>query len=86
MFGRDPVLRISGRVIFALGGKGIATGVAGGAPAGVVEAVNTDFEGVSVDEVFVDKFEVVAVTKKRFPRRDGDSGEEIKGVFEFVCE
>ena len=73
MFGRDPVLRISGRVIFELGGYGIATGAAGATAVG--------FEGAGV---VADKFDVVAGTKNRFPRRDGESGEEIKGVFGVV--
>lgn len=80
MFGRDPVLRISGRVIFELGGYGIATGVAGRAAVSVVNE-NVGFEGAGVA---ADKFDVVAGTKKRFPRRDGESGEEIKGVFGVV--
>ena len=81
MFGRDPVLRISGRVIFELGGYGIATGVAGGTSVFVIDEVNVGFEGAGV---VADTFDVVAGTKKRFPRRDGESGEEIKGVFGVV--
>ena len=82
MLGRDPVLRISGRVIFELGGYGIATGVADGAAVFVVnEEENVGFEGAGV---VADKFDVVAGTKNRFPRRDGESGEEIKGVFGVV--
>jgi hypothetical protein len=55
--------------------------VAGGAALAVVDDENVDFEGAGVA---ADKFDVVAGTKKRFPRRDGDSGEEIKGVFGVV--
>ena len=65
MFGRDPVLRISGRVIFELGGYGIATGVAGGAAVFVVDEENVGLEGAGVA---ADKFDVVAGTKNRFPQ------------------
>lgn len=76
VFGREPVLRITGRLIFALGGNGIATGVVDG-----VAAVGLSVAFVGAGAVNVDTCDVVAGTKKRLPRRDGDRGEEINGVF-----
>lgn len=75
VFGSEPVLRITGRLIFALGGNGIATGVAE-----VVVAVDAvDLAGAVA--VKVETCDVVAGTKKRLPLRDGDKGEEMNGVF-----
>jgi hypothetical protein len=77
VFCREPVLRITGRLIFALGGKGMANGVVDcccvGVCVGVVEV------GVFV---FVDKHDVVAGTKKRLPLREGERGEEMNGALE----
>jgi hypothetical protein len=55
--------------------------VAGGAAVVVVVDENVGFEGAGVA---ADILDVVAGTKKRFPRRDGESGEEIKGVLGVV--
>jgi hypothetical protein len=80
---REPVLRITGRLIFALGGKGIAKGVdcCSGCCVGVCVGVVEKVEKVGVF-VFVDKHDVVAGTKKRLPLREGERGEEINGALE----
>lgn len=56
--------------------------MAGGAAVVVVDDESVGFEGAA--GVAADMLDVVAGTKKRFPRRDGESGDEIKGVFGVV--
>lgn len=54
VFGSEPVLRITGRVIFALGGNGIATGVADGFAAAVVVFEDDNLAGAVGVDVNVD--------------------------------